>query len=146
MRAGSRIPERMTPTPAALEGITVLDLSTVGPATRCARILADYGARVIKVGVPPRKLGLQTQPAFWSYSAQRGMEQARIDLKDAAERGEGDPAGWMAFFSQARAVSALCFALGPNPDDAARDVICEALHALESRREAVERIRAELEG
>lgn len=86
MRAGSRIPERMTPTPAALEGITVLDLSTVGPATRCARILADYGARVIKVGVPPRKLGLQTQPAFWSYSAQRGMEQARIDLKDAAGR------------------------------------------------------------
>lgn len=71
----------MSNRPAALEGITVLDFSTVGPATRCARILADFGARVIKVGVPPKKLGLQTQPAFWSYSANRGLEQVRIDLK-----------------------------------------------------------------
>jgi alpha-methylacyl-CoA racemase len=72
--------------PAALSDVTILDLSTVGPATRCARILADYGARLIKVGVPPKKLGLQTQPAFWSYSAGRGMEQTRIDLKE--ERGK----------------------------------------------------------
>jgi len=71
----------MSQPPAALDGTTVLDFSTVGPATRCARILADYGARVVKVGVPPRKLGLQTQPAFWSYSANRGMQQVRIDLK-----------------------------------------------------------------
>ena len=33
-----------------LAGITVLDLSTVGPATRCSRLLADYGAQVVKVG------------------------------------------------------------------------------------------------
>ena len=71
----------MSQPPAPLDGITVLDLSTVGPATRCARIIADYGAQVIKVGVPPKKLGLQTQPAFWSYSANRGMQQVRIDLK-----------------------------------------------------------------
>jgi alpha-methylacyl-CoA racemase len=63
--------------------VTVLDLSTVGPGTRCTRILADYGAAVIKVGVPPKKSGLQTQPAFWTYSANRGMQQVRIDLKDA---------------------------------------------------------------
>ena len=63
--------------------MTVLDLSTVGPGTRCTRILADYGARVVKVGVPPKKSGLQTQPAFWSYSAARGQQQVRIDLKDA---------------------------------------------------------------
>jgi alpha-methylacyl-CoA racemase len=69
--------------PAPLDGVTVLDLSTVGPGTRCTRILADYGARVVKVGVPPKKSGLQTQPAFWSYSANRGMQQVRIDLKDA---------------------------------------------------------------
>ncbi len=61
----------------------MLDLSTVGPGTRCTRILADYGARVVKVGVPPKKSGLQVQPAFWSYSASRGMQQVRIDLKDA---------------------------------------------------------------
>ena len=34
-----------------LAGITVLDLSTVGPAARASRWLADYGARVVKVGV-----------------------------------------------------------------------------------------------
>ncbi|NRA07760.1 MAG: CoA transferase [Myxococcales bacterium] len=72
--------------PEALQGTTVLDFSTVGPATRCARILADYGARVIKVGVPPSKLGLQVQPGFWMYSANRGLEQVRIDLKDPRGR------------------------------------------------------------
>jgi alpha-methylacyl-CoA racemase len=73
----------VTAPPAPLDGVTVLDLSTVGPGTRCTRILADYGARVVKVGVPPKKSGLQVQPAFWSYSASRGMQQVRIDLKDA---------------------------------------------------------------
>ena len=37
------------PTDGPLTGITVLDFSTVGPATRCSRLLADYGARVVKV-------------------------------------------------------------------------------------------------
>ena len=73
----------MSTPPAPLAGVTVLDLSTVGPGTRCTRILADYGAAVVKVGVPPKKAGLQTQPAFWTYSANRGMQQVRIDLKDA---------------------------------------------------------------
>lgn len=67
--------------PAALEGVTVLDFSTVGPAARCARILADYGARVVKIGAPPRKSGVQIEPAWWSYGASRGMLRARIDLK-----------------------------------------------------------------
>jgi alpha-methylacyl-CoA racemase len=71
------------PPPAPLAGITVLDLSTVGPGTRCTRILADYGAEVVKVGAPPTKSGLQVQPAWWTYSANRGMKQVRIDLKDA---------------------------------------------------------------
>jgi len=64
-----------------LAGITVLDLSTVGPGTRCTRLLADFGACVVKVGAPPRKAGVQTEPAFWAYSARRGWQQARIDLK-----------------------------------------------------------------
>ena len=67
--------------PAALEGITVLDLSTVGPGTRCTRILADFGARVVKVGAPPRKAGVQVEPLFYAYSARRGYEQVRLDLK-----------------------------------------------------------------
>jgi alpha-methylacyl-CoA racemase len=69
-----------------LFGITVLDLSTVGPGTRCTRLLADYGARVVKVGAPPRKAGVQVEPAFWAYSARRGWQQARIDLKAAEGR------------------------------------------------------------
>jgi alpha-methylacyl-CoA racemase len=64
-----------------LAGVTVLDLSSVGPASRCSRILADYGAAVIKVGPPPRKSGVQIQPPYWSYSAGRGMRRLQIDLK-----------------------------------------------------------------
>jgi len=73
------------PSPA-LEGITVLDLSTVGPASRATRILADYGATVVKVGAPPRKQGVQIEPAFWAYSAGRGTKRVRLDLKADAGR------------------------------------------------------------
>ncbi len=60
----------MTASPpiAALDGIRVLDFSTVGPAARCARILADYGADVVKIG-SPRKAGLQIEPAHSSPTA-----------------------------------------------------------------------------
>ncbi len=61
-----------------LDGIVVLDLSTVGPAARASRWLADYGARVVKVGAPE---GLQIEPPFYAYSAHRGMERVGIDLK-----------------------------------------------------------------
>ena len=61
-----------------LDGVTVLDLSTVGPAARASRWLADYGARVVKVGAPA---GLQIEPPFYAYSAHRGMERVGIDLK-----------------------------------------------------------------
>ena len=67
--------------PEALSGISVLDFSTVGPAARCARILADYGATVVKVGAPPRKSGVQIEPAAWAYSGSRWMKRARLDLK-----------------------------------------------------------------
>jgi alpha-methylacyl-CoA racemase len=69
-----------------LDGVTVLDLSTVGPAARCSRILADYGAAVVKVGPPPAKQGVQIQPPFFTYSAGRGTRRVQIDLK--APRGK----------------------------------------------------------
>jgi alpha-methylacyl-CoA racemase len=72
--------------PGPLGGVTVLDLSTVGPGTRCTRLLADFGACVVKVGAPPQKAGVQVEPAFWAYSARRGWRQARIDLKAAEGR------------------------------------------------------------
>jgi alpha-methylacyl-CoA racemase len=69
-----------------LEGTTVLDLSTVGPATRCSRLLADYGARVVKVGPPPKAGATPLVPPFHAYSGQRSLERAEIDLKAPAGR------------------------------------------------------------
>jgi alpha-methylacyl-CoA racemase len=67
--------------PTHLTGITVLDLSSVGPAARCTRILADYGASVIKVAPTPRKGSLQIQPPYYAYSGHRGMKRLQVDLK-----------------------------------------------------------------
>jgi alpha-methylacyl-CoA racemase len=60
----------------------VLDLSSVGPAARCTRLLADYGARVVKVGPVPSADASPIEPLYFAYSGQRGMERVLIDLKD----------------------------------------------------------------
>lgn len=73
------------PTPQ-LEGITVLNLASVGPAARAARTLADYGARVIQVAPTAKKGAKQIQPPFHSYGAGRGFERMQIDLKSDAGR------------------------------------------------------------
>jgi alpha-methylacyl-CoA racemase len=70
------------PSSAPLDGITVLDLSTVGPAARCTRLLADYGARVVKVGPVPSAAAAPIAPPFFAYSGQRGMRRVELDLKD----------------------------------------------------------------
>jgi len=66
---------------AHLAGVTVLDLSSVGPASRASRILADYGAEVVKVGPTAKKGAVQIKPVFFAYGAGRGMKRARFDLK-----------------------------------------------------------------
>jgi alpha-methylacyl-CoA racemase len=68
-------------TTAMLEGVTVLDLASVGPAARASRWLADYGATVVKVGPVPSRGDVQITPPFYAYSAHREMRRARIDLK-----------------------------------------------------------------
>jgi alpha-methylacyl-CoA racemase len=70
-------------TTALLDGVTVLDLASVGPAARASRWLADYGASVVKVG--PKDPALQIEPPFHAYSAHRGMTRAQFDLKDPAD-------------------------------------------------------------
>jgi alpha-methylacyl-CoA racemase len=60
----------------------VLDLSTVGPAARATRLLADYGARVIKVGPVPSADASPIEPQFFAYSGHRGMGRVLVDLKD----------------------------------------------------------------
>jgi alpha-methylacyl-CoA racemase len=69
-----------------LAGTVVLDFSTVGPATRCSRLLADYGARVVKIGAPPKAGATPIVPPFHAYSGQRGLERAQFDLKSPAGR------------------------------------------------------------
>jgi len=69
-----------------LGGITVLDLASVGPAARCTRLLADYGAKVVKVGPVPADAGAQIAPPFFAYSGQRGTRRALLDLKTDAGR------------------------------------------------------------
>ncbi len=65
-----------------LDGVTVLDLSTVGPAARCTRLLADYGALVVKVGPVPSADASPIEPQFFTYSGHRGMRRVLVDLKD----------------------------------------------------------------
>ena len=69
-----------------LEGITVLDLASVGPAARASRWLADYGATVVKVGPVPKDTGVQITPPFYAYSAHRRMQRALVDMKSAEGR------------------------------------------------------------
>jgi alpha-methylacyl-CoA racemase len=66
-----------------LAGITVLDLSSVGPGSRCSWILADLGADVVKV-LAPASAG-RIDPPFHSYGAGRGTRRIEIDLKTDAE-------------------------------------------------------------
>jgi alpha-methylacyl-CoA racemase len=74
------------PVPGALAGVVVLDLSSVGPAARCTRLLADYGATVVKVSPVPGRGPAQVVPPFFAYSAHRGMRRVRLDVRDPEGR------------------------------------------------------------
>ena len=76
-----------SPGSGPLEGITVLDLSTVGPAARCTRLLADYGALVVKVGPVPTADAAPIVPQYFAYSGHRGMRRVLVDLKDDGRAG-----------------------------------------------------------
>jgi alpha-methylacyl-CoA racemase len=73
-------------TTAALEGVRVLDLASVGPGARATRTLADYGADVVKVGAVPRAGAVQIVPPYYAYSGNRGMQRALFDLKSEGGR------------------------------------------------------------
>ena len=69
-----------------LAGVVVLDLSSVGPAARATRLLADYGADVVKVGPVPSAGASMIEPPFFAYSAQRAMRRVLLDLKEESGR------------------------------------------------------------
>jgi alpha-methylacyl-CoA racemase len=93
-----------------LEGITVLDLASVGPAARASRWLADYGAAVVKVGPVPARGGVQIEPPFHSYGGHRGMRRMLVDLKSEAGRD--------AFLAVARSADVLIESFRPGVVDA----------------------------
>ncbi len=75
-----------------LTGVTVLDLTRVLAGPYCTLVLADLGARVIKVERPgsgddARAIGpfVDGQSAYFA-SLNRGKESIALDLKDAADR------------------------------------------------------------
>jgi alpha-methylacyl-CoA racemase len=72
--------------PPLLDGITVLNLASVGPAARAARTLADYGAEVIQVGPLAPQRSVQIQPPFHTYGAGRGLKHISINMKSDSGR------------------------------------------------------------
>src|SRR6476659_6913935 len=92
-----------------LDGITVLDLASVGPAARTSRWLADYGARVVKVGPPPKHGAAQITPPFYAYAGHRGMQRVLLDLKT--------PAGTAAFLRLATTADVVIESFRPGVMD-----------------------------
>jgi alpha-methylacyl-CoA racemase len=83
------LPEPLPDTPSLtgpLRGTTVLDFSSVGPASRCTHLLADYGALVVKIGPVPVAGDASDDPWFFAYSGHRGMRRALVDLKQEEGR------------------------------------------------------------
>ena len=75
-----------------LAGITVVDLTRVLAGPYCTLILADLGARVVKVELPgrgddARHIGpfVESRSAYFA-SVNRGKESIALDLKSAEDR------------------------------------------------------------
>lgn len=78
--------------PGPLNGITIIDLTRVLAGPYCTMVLADLGARVIKVEVPDkgddaRAFGpfINDKSAYF-MSVNRGKESLALNLKDDADR------------------------------------------------------------
>jgi len=100
---GARAPD------GPLSGVTVLDLASVGPAARCTRVLADYGATVVKVGTVPGRGIEPLRPPFYAYSGARHLLHAAFDLKD--------PDGRAAFLELVRGADVVVESFRPGVVD-----------------------------
>ena len=92
-----------------LDGIVVLDLASVGPAARCTRMLADYGATVVKIGAVSGRGAEPIRPPFYAYSGARGLAHTAFDLKD--------PDGRSAFLALVRGADVVVESFRPGVMD-----------------------------
>jgi hypothetical protein len=67
---------------------TVVDLSSLWAGPLAARILAEAGARVVKIEDPARLDGARHNPAFYSWIHSDAESNVRIDFKTPAGRQE----------------------------------------------------------
>jgi crotonobetainyl-CoA:carnitine CoA-transferase CaiB-like acyl-CoA transferase len=96
-----------------LEGLFVVDASTTGPGSIASMVLADYGARVVKVEPPAERA--RTQPLCrkawdrnkWSLTLDLSSEAGRNDLDQLLDRADV----FIENFGPAKAA-----ALGIDPD------------------------------
>jgi CoA:oxalate CoA-transferase len=78
-------------TPAPLSGITVIDLSRILAGPYCTMMLAELGARIIKVETPEgddaRRIGpfIEDRSAYF-MSLNRGKESIVLDLREEDDR------------------------------------------------------------
>ncbi|MBW1828936.1 MAG: CoA transferase [Deltaproteobacteria bacterium] len=81
---------------SALEGIKVLDITGMGPASYAAQILGDMGAEVIKISQPPKNASrgvgqgvefLEGMDASVSFDTLRNKKNMGINLKTEAGHG-----------------------------------------------------------
>ena len=101
---------RASTSPAGpLSGVVVLDLASVGPAARCTRMLADYGATVVKVGTVPGSGVEPIRPPFYAYSGARYLKHVAFDLKD--------PDGRSAFLDLVRGADVVVESFRPGVVD-----------------------------
>ena len=98
-----------------LEGLTVLDLSLFLPGPAATQLMADHGARVIKVENPQAPEPTRSAAAFpWQQggetvmfrNTQRGKESIALDLKTEA--------GKTALLALARKVDVVVEAFRPG--------------------------------
>lgn len=83
----------MAPTPRPLEGKTVIDFTQIGAGPTCTMILADLGARVIKIEPPEGDIGRTLGPGWIDgvaalfHGFNRNKQGLTLDLKSEAGPG-----------------------------------------------------------
>lgn len=71
---------------AFLAGVRVVDFSRQGPGARASRVLADYGAEVVKVARPAHRMVGEIETPDTAYGGGAGTTRVAIDLQTADGR------------------------------------------------------------